>query len=360
LIIIEKCIEKRLLLRENVRLRGELEKRYGFRSIVGRSRAMVQLLEDVARVAGARTSVLLCGESGTGKELVARSLHFNSPRRDRPFVVVSCGAIPDNLLESELFGHVKGAFTGAIATKKGLIDSADGGTVFLDEIGELSGALQVKLLRVLQERTIKPVGGLSEIPVDVRVVAATNRDLTADVRSGRFREDLYYRLNVIQIRIPPLRERAEDIPPLAEHFLRKLSAETGKTLSRVSPEAMAILSAYDYPGNVRELENIIERAVAYETDPTELSARALPDLASGPGVQHASLPAVPDAIPADFDLERHLSAVEQDLLRRALGRSAGSKTEAAKLLGISFRAMRYKLHKYGLGEQDDPADQECP
>ena len=296
--------------------------------------------------------MLIIGESGTGKELVARALHEISPRAERPFVAVNCGAIPEELMESELFGHVKGAFTGATADKHGLFEAADGGTLFLDEIGELPSAMQVKLLRALQERSVKPVGGVSEREVDVRVVAATNRDLEAEVDRGTFRQDLYYRLNVIQIRLPPLRERREDIPLLVEHFLRKFAAEHARPVTEIEAAAMSALTAYDFPGNVRELENIIERAVTLSSE-GRITADTLPDLRGGGGRGGRAAQDLPIE---GVNLEREVESFERTLILRALERTQGNRTEAAKLLGISFRSMRYRLSKLGIAGGDDGGD----
>ena len=274
-LVVEKALEKKLLSRENRRLRSELQSQLRQRDLIGTSAAMHRVYELVSQVAETRTNVLISGESGTGKELVARAIHARSDRRDRPFVAINCGAIPENLLESELFGHVKGAFTGAVSGKEGLFETADGGTLLLDEVGELPASLQVKLLRVLQERTIRRVGGTSDRRVDVRILAATNRRLEQEVAGGRFREDLYYRLNVIQIALPPLRERREDIPLLVQHFVEKYARELGKPIRGVGAAAAERLLAYPYPGNVRELENAIERAVALSRD-GEIGPDALP------------------------------------------------------------------------------------
>jgi two-component system response regulator PilR (NtrC family) len=317
-----------------------------------------RLFELLKRVAPAKTSVLITGESGTGKELVARALHHLSPRAEAPFVAVNCGAIPDALLESELFGHVKGAFTGAHADKPGLFATANGGTLLLDEIGELSREMQVKLLRVLQERTVKRVGGVSEEEIDVRVVAATNRDLEAEVERGGFRRDLFYRLNVIQLQLPPLRARREDIPLLVEHFVKKHAAALGRTITGVEPDALAALVDYDFPGNVRELENLIERAVTLE--PGERITRAsLPELTKK--VRPAAAVAG-DAFPDEgVDLERVVADYERELIGTALERAHGVRKAAAKLLGISFRSLRYRLAKLGFdGAGDGDSDDDTP
>ncbi|MFQ5881418.1 MAG: sigma-54-dependent transcriptional regulator [Candidatus Methylomirabilales bacterium] len=330
--------------------------------LIGRSPKMVELYKLISRVATVAGTVLITGESGTGKELVARTIHKNSDRGSKPFLAVSCGAIPEPLLESELFGHVKGAFTGAVVHKAGLFEVADGGTVFLDEIGETSLVLQVKLLRVLQERAFRRVGGTEDIEVDVRIIAATHQDLQELIRKGRFREDLYYRLNVIPIHLPPLRERREDIPLLAMNFLAKYSQENNRSMRGIAPEAMELLLRYHWPGNVRELENAIERAVAMESSEV-LTAESLPDrlrdqrLETGDSVQ-ASLP----------DLDAVTAKVEREMLEDALRRSGGVQVRAAELLGISLRSFRYRAKKYGLevkgkngggqGSQDDQEDYE--
>jgi two-component system response regulator PilR (NtrC family) len=354
-LVVERALERRTLLRQNLALRDEIKGRYRLDRLLGKSAPMQRLYDLVRKVAPTRTSVLLVGESGTGKELAARALHELGPRAERPFVAVNCGAIPEALLESELFGYVKGAFTGASSEKTGLFEAASGGTLFLDEVGELPAAMQVKLLRALQERRVKPVGGVAEREVDVRVVAATNRDLEAEVERGTFRQDLYYRLNVIQIRMPPLRERREDIPLLVEHFLRKLGAEHGRPVTEIDGAAMSALTGYGYPGNVRELENLIERAITLSSD-GRVTLEALPDLApagTGGGGGRAA-PALP---PEGLDLEREVEGFERDILLRALERTEGNRTEAARLLGISFRSMRYRLSKLGItagGDDDGP------
>jgi len=354
-VVVERALEKRALLRDNLELRAELQGRFRLDRLVGKAPPMQRLFELARRVAPAKTSVLITGESGTGKELVARALHHLSPRADKPFVAVNVGAIPDTLLESELFGHVRGAFTGAHADKPGLFAAADGGTLLLDEIGELSPQMQVKLLRVLQERKVKRVGGVSEEEIDVRVVAATNRDLEAEVERGGFRRDLFYRLNVIQLHLPPLRARREDIPLLVEHFVKKHAAALGRTLTAVEPDALAALVDYDFPGNVRELENIIERAATLE--PGERITRAsLPELApSKKGARSSS--GGEEGFPDEgVDLERLVADYEHDVIAKALERANGVRKTAAKLLGISFRSLRYRLAKLGFDGPDDGDD----
>jgi two-component system, NtrC family, response regulator PilR len=355
-VVVERAMEKRALLRQNVELRERLEARFRFEHMVGKSPPMQRLFELLRKVAPAKTSVLLEGESGTGKEMVARALHSLSPRHDQPFIGVNCGAIPETLLESELFGHVKGAFTGAVADKPGLFAAADGGTLFLDEIGELGSQMQVKLLRVLQERKVKKVGGVSEDEFDVRVVAATNRDLEAEVERGAFRRDLFYRLNVIQLHLPPLRTRREDVPLLVEHFVRKHGAALGRTLTGVDADAMAVLCDYDYPGNVRELENLIERAATLESG-ERITRASLPALQP----RKRSEPTAAGDLPADgVDLDRMMSDFERDLIMKALTRTSGVRKDAAKLLGITFRSLRYRLAKLGVDPEakDDAKDDE--
>ncbi len=347
-LVVQKALEKKLLASENRRLRSELQSQLRHRDLIGSSAAMHRVLDLVSQVAETKTNVLISGESGTGKELVARAIHARSDRRDRAFVAINCGAIPENLLESELFGHVKGAFTGAVSGKEGLFEAADGGTLFLDEIGELPAALQVKLLRVLQERTIRRVGGTSDRRVDVRILAATNRQLEQEVAAGRFREDLYYRLNVIQIALPPLRERLDDVPLLVQHFVEKYARELGKPIQELQEDALRRLLSYAYPGNVRELENVIERAVALSRDGV-ITEGALP-----PQLLRPPEPAATERISGEgVSLEALVNDYERGLLLEALRRSKGVKKRAAQLLGISFRSFRYRLEKLGL---DTPSD----
>jgi two-component system response regulator PilR (NtrC family) len=342
-VTVEKALEKKLLEVENRRLRTELRGQVRHRSIIGTSPTMHRVYELVAQVADTKTNVLVSGESGTGKELVARAIHDQSDRADKPFVAVNCGAIPENLLESELFGHVKGAFTGAVQSKEGLFETADRGTLFLDEVGELPIPLQVKLLRVLQEKTIRRVGGTTDSRVDVRIIAASNRDLESEVAEGRFREDLYYRLNVIQVQLPALRERIEDVPLLCSHFIEKYSAELEKPIEGISDAALERLCSHSFPGNVRELENLIERAVALARGP-QIEAENLPPSLTG-RVDRA----MPTRIPAEgVDLDELMNTYERALLTEALSASGGVKKRAAQLLGITFRSFRYRLEKLGL------------
>jgi len=343
-LIINNALERGQLLAENIQLKEYLSHTYGIDSIIGDSPPMLRVYELIHKVAPGKANVLITGESGTGKELVARAIHFNGPRKNRPFVTVNCGAIPENLIESELFGHKKGAFTGAVANKRGLIEAAGRGTLFLDEISELDKNLQVKLLRAIQDKIITPVGETEEIEVDVRIISASNRDLEEEVKNGNFREDLYWRLNVIQIKLPTLRERRGDIPKLAVHFLAKFAEEQGKQISSISPGAMAVLEEHACPGNVRELENIIERAVALETGtvitPQSLPMRLREKKAAGDTVP-LKLP------PEGMDIEKALEDIERDLIEQAIEAAGGVKSKAAELLGLSFRSFRYRLEKFG-------------
>ena len=349
-LLVQKALEKRALREENQQLLESLSERS--LSMVGRSAAMEGVRALVRKVALSRSTVLIVGESGTGKELVARAIHFASSRAAKPFLPVNCAALAEGVLESELFGHVKGAFTGASSERSGLLVSAGEGTVFLDEIGEMLPATQVKLLRVLQERKVKPVGSTAEVPFEARLLAATNKRLEDEVRAGRFREDLFYRLNVITIELPPLRDRRDDIPELAQFFLSRLGEGLGKSAHRFSDEAMQVLQRYAWPGNVRQLENIVERAVTL-AETAVLGADTLPPALRG----EAPAPAAEIdllEIQAGFSLEKHLDDAERRLLVAALRRANGVKTRAAELLGLTFRSFRYRLAKHGLG---DPAEE---
>jgi len=346
-LIIRNALERTRLQQENLALKKELGARYSFHNLVGKSKRMLEMYSLIERVAGTKSSVLVTGESGTGKELVARAIHYNSPRKDKPFVAINCGAIPENLLESELFGHEKGAFTGASQAKKGLIEVADGGTLFLDEIGELPQPMQVKLLRVIQEHEIRRVGGTRDMSVDIRLIAATNKSLEEEVSAGRFREDLYYRLNVIHLDIPPLRERREDIPLLVDHFLQKFCSAT--KAPQVSDSLMRALVDYGWPGNVRELENIIERCLVLGHGET-LQADCLPPHIIAPSAPSEEAAVLTDA---GLDLDAYLGSIEQRLLAQALDKCGGVRKQASKLLGITFRSMRYRLAKYGMSENDE-------
>ncbi len=345
---VREKIENRQLRRENVLLKRTLGLSHQFSNIIGRSEAMLEVFKMIETVSRTSSTILLTGESGTGKGLVAQAIHFHSLRREKPMVALNCGALPENLLESELFGHMRGSFTGADQNKKGLLEVAERGTIFLDEIGEMSAVMQVKLLRVLQERRFRRVGGLEELLADIRVIAATNQDLTKAVADGRFREDLYYRINVIPIVLPALRERREDIPLIAEHFLAKYNEQMSKTISGISHEAMELLSAYDWPGNIRELENVMERAVALEATPAILPD-SLPVAVRGE-VTRSGIPSQsPEILPASgFDLEAHVKEIEMGYIAEALKRAGGVQVKAAELLGMSFRSFRYYVKKYNL------------
>jgi two-component system response regulator AtoC len=345
LLVLKKAEERERLARENRRLRTELAAEYRFDNLIGDSEPMAEVLKQVRKVAPIKTTVLLSGESGTGKELVARALHELSPRAALPFVAVNCGAIPAELMESELFGHVKGAFTDAVRNKKGLVVEADGGTLFLDEIGELPQPLQVKLLRFLQEEEIRAVGDTRSQRVDVRVVAASARNLGAAVQAAQFREDLYYRLNVVGIHLPPLRERKDDIPQLARHFLSRYARlRLGATIEGISEEALAALQAYRWPGNVRELEHAIERA-AILCEGSLIREEDLPEPLRGGQPVAGPLPALPEG---SLSIKRATRAVEEQLIRSALARTNGNRTRAAELLELSYRALLYKIKEYGI------------
>ncbi len=347
--LVGKAIEKQAIVVENQRLKAQIS-RISSTEVLGKSAAMRAVLELATRISAAKTTVLITGESGTGKERVARAIHERSERAAGPFLVVNCGALPEALMESELFGHEKGAFTGASAKSLGLFREADGGTVLLDEVGELPLSLQVKLLRVLQEKSVRPVGAAQEVPVDVRVLAATNRDVEADVASGKFRQDLYYRLNVIRLTLPPLRDRPEDIPLLAERFIQRFAAEMGKEVVGFTPDGLRALTAYRYPGNVRELENVIERAVALSGSRV-IGLGDLPESISG----HASSPAqsLLDLPPGGLNLDEVLNEAERRLLLAALERTGGVRKRAAELLGVTFRSLRYRLKKQGLSDDEE-------
>ncbi len=344
-LVAQKALERVELVDENVYLRRELEQKYTFANIIGKSSRMQAIFSLIDRVARTGSTVLIHGESGTGKELIARAIHFASPRAQRRFLSINCGALPENLLESELFGHERGAFTGAVREKKGLFHEADRGTLFLDEIGEMTPAMQVKLLRALQERTVRKVGGTQEEPVDVRIIAATNQDLEGKIARGEFREDLYYRINVIPIHLPPLRQRREDIPLLADFFIDKYSRQMEQPPKRLSVEAMRIVEGYDWPGNVRELENLIERLLALAPGET-ITSRDLPvhllTHRRGGSADGITLPR------EGLDLEAYLDEVRAQLMTQALERTSGVQTQAAELLGMSFRSFRYYAKKAGL------------
>ncbi len=337
--VVNKAVEIRSLRDENRQLREELGRRYEFDNIVGRSPAMQEIFGTILRVAPTRATVLLAGESGVGKDLIARAIHFHSPRAERPLVKINCTALPENLMESELFGYEKGAFTGAMTSKPGKFEQADTGTVFLDEIGDVPLAVQVKLLRVLQEREFERLGSNKTRHIDVRVIAATNQDLRAALEQGTFREDLFYRLNVVPIEIPPLRERKLDIKSLAEHFVQKLAADSGSQVQSITPEALDKLLSYDWPGNVRELENVIERSLVMCSG-TALDAKDI-RLDLNPRPRHANNDfGIPDGLSLD--------QYEQELIKQALKKADGNKSQAARLLGLTRNALRYRLTQMGL------------
>jgi two-component system response regulator PilR (NtrC family) len=326
-------------------LKKDLKKRYNLENIIGKSDKMIEIYELIEKVAKTKSNILIVGESGTGKELVAKAIHINSPRKNKPFMVINCGAIPETLMESELFGYKKGAFTGATSDKIGLIETANGGTIFFDEIGELPPSIQVKLLRVIQEHSLKRIGGREDISLDIRIISATNRDLEKEVKNGNFREDLFFRLNVIQIRVPPLRERKEDIPVLVQYFIDKYSKELNKKINKISSEAMKMLIEYDYPGNIRELENIIERSITLEKG-NIITKNSLPfnikDIEKKWG-EYVELP---------INLEKYIEDLERNLIIKALMKSNGIKKKTAELLNITLRSLRYKLVKYKIREEE--------
>ena len=330
--------------RENVLLRQSLEERYAVHQVIGRSKAMAQVLELVDRAAPSRSTVLITGESGTGKEMVAKAIHVASPRKDMPFVSVNCMALSSGVLESELFGHEKGSFTGAVARRRGRFEMAHEGTLFLDEIGELSMDIQVKLLRVIQERTFERVGGTEPIEVDIRIVAATNKDLQTAVNNGTFREDLFYRLNVVRIDMPALRERREDIPLLAGHFLRKYAEENGKPTQGFSSEAMDALTGYEWPGNVRQLQNVVERCVVLAS----AGLIGVEDLPAEVRDEETQYKSAVDLLPVTINLGETLEKIEAALVRRALARADFVQVKAAEMLGLSKSLLQYKLKKYNI------------
>jgi DNA-binding NtrC family response regulator len=342
--LVDQAIEHGRLKAENRLLQRELRSKYRFENVVGTSSPLRSVLDLVAKVAETDSTVLITGESGTGKELIARALHYNRRRAERRLVTVNCGAIPEELLESELFGHVKGAFTSAVSQREGRFALADGGTIFLDEIGDMSPNLQVKLLRVLQDRTFEPVGSSKSMTVDVRVVAATNQNLETAIRTGRFREDLYYRLNVIPIEVPPLRQRRDDIPLLAQHFLDVMHQERGTRVDSISDEGMALLCRYDWPGNVRELENLIERLSVLRGE-GEIGPEDLPAVMRGRPVTAASAPAIPED---GLDFREVVDRFESELIRQALQQTQGNKNRAAQLLGLNRTTLLEKIKKKGL------------
>jgi two-component system response regulator PilR (NtrC family) len=348
-LIVKNALERKTLRQENLLLKKEIDKRYSFGNLIGKSKKMQEVYDLIEKVAASRANVLVAGESGTGKELVAKAIHYNSERRDKPFIAVNCGAIPENLLESELFGHEKGSFTGAIQQKAGLFEVANGGTLFLDEIGELPASMQVKLLRVLQEREFRRVGGTKNIQVDVRLVAASNKNLEEEVGRGVFREDLFYRLNVIRIVLPPLRERRDDIPLLIEHFYRNI---TGREGADISEGALCSMLDYHWPGNVRELENVVERCLVLGQSGQITESCLPPQFQVVRETMPGKLMNIPDS---GLDLDAYLGGIEKDILLKALEKTGGIRKRAAELLGITFRSIRYRLAKFGIdpdGEEE--------
>ena len=344
-IIIAQELEKRRLKEENTLLKRNLKEKYSFENMIGKGKAMQEVYALIEKSAGTDSTILISGESGTGKEMAARALHLLSRREESPFVSINCAALPENLLESELFGHARGSFTGAVADKKGMFEVATRGTLFLDEVGETSPWTQVKLLRALQERTIRRVGGTEEIPVDVRIIAATNQDLKQRIAEGKFREELYYRLNVIAFEMPPLRKRTEDIPLLVNHFLQKYCQQMGKRMKRVAPEVINYFETYSWPGNVRELENVIERVVAIE-DRETVTGASLPREIVFPPKKEVSQA----RIPPNFNLTTHLDEVSKRYISEARALSGGNLRRTASVLGISYRSLRHLIDKYGLKE----------
>ena len=342
-LIVRNALERKRLRDENLYLRRQLETQHRFENIIGKSARIAEVFDTIRKIADSPSTAMITGESGTGKELVARAIHFNSYRRDKPFMSVNCGAIPEGLMESELFGHVRGAFTGAVSNKVGLFSAAEGGTLFLDEITEIPPLLQVKLLRAIQLREIRRVGDTKDMKTDVRLIAASNRDLEGAVQDGILREDLFYRLNVIPIQLPALRERREDIPLLIAHFLQKFSKELGKDVRAVAPEAMAVLERYHWPGNIRELENVLERAIVLG-GADMVGVESLPESVRRErpvkGLESVEIPE------DGLDLEATLDAIEGRYLQRALDRTGGVQTKAAELLKMTFRQFRYKLQKH--------------
>jgi two-component system response regulator PilR (NtrC family) len=345
-IIVGRGLASRRLKQENILLKRDLKDRYGFEQMIGKSRPMQDIYTLIEKVGSTDSTVLITGESGTGKEMAARAVHLQGARREHPFVSINCAALPENLLESELFGHVRGSFTGAVSDKKGMFELAQRGTLFLDEVGETSPWTQVKLLRALQERKVRRVGGADEIPVDVRIIAATNQDLKKRIQEGKFREELYYRLNVISVDMPPLRKRVEDIPLLISHFLQKYCEKMDKRPKRFTPEVVGLLESYPWPGNIRELENVIERIVAIE-DRETVTASCLPQEILSPQKKRLE---TQELFGPGFSLNRHLDEITKKYIQEALALSGGSLQKAAPLLGLSYRTIRYLIGKYDLNQ----------
>jgi DNA-binding NtrC family response regulator len=349
-IVVQNGLEKKRLRDENVQLKKDLQEIYSFEQMIGKSKAMKEIYTLIEKIATTDSTVLISGESGTGKELAARAVHFQSRRRNGAFVSLNCAALPENLLESELFGHVRGAFTGAVAEKRGLLEAAQRGTLFLDEIGETSPWTQVKILRALQDRRVRRVGGTEEIPVDVRIICATNQDLKKRIEEGKFREELFYRINVISVEMPPLRLRIEDIPLLVSHFLQKYCKRMGKRMKRLAPEVIGLFEVYGWPGNVRELENVIERVVAIE-DRETITPACLPTEILRPGQEAKPT----SGLDPGFNLTAHIDEISKRYLLQALQASGSNLKKAADMLGLSYRSLRYLIEKYGL--KDHPVEQ---
>ena len=357
---IANALRSKTLETENRSLKKELTKEYSFQNLVGNSPVMHAIYDLIKRVSDTPTNVLITGESGTGKEMIAKAIHYNGLLKDRAFMSVNCGAIPEALMESEMFGHKKGSFTGAHVDKTGIFEAADGGTLFLDEVGELPLTIQVKLLRAIQERIIRRVGSTEDTQVSVRIIAATNRDLEQMVKAGTFRQDLYYRLNVIQIEAPSLRQRRDDIPILAKHFLKKYNERLNKNISGISQDALAVLKTYDFPGNVRELENIIERTVALEAGASILPESLPPFVKTSSGAKQMVSSDGIEVTTEGVDLDKIIGQIEKELIIKAIHTADGVKKRAAKLLSITFRSMRYRVEKYNLGSiSEDELDDEA-
>jgi DNA-binding NtrC family response regulator len=354
-IIIAHELEKRRLKEENVLLKRDLRDKYSFENMIGKSKAMQEIYALIEKTSATDSTVLITGESGTGKEMAARAIHLHSHRGSSPFVSINCAALPESLLESELFGHARGSFTGAVADKKGMFEVATRGTLFLDEVGETSPWTQVKILRALQERRIRRVGGTDEIAVDVRIIAATNQDLKKRIEEGKFREELYYRLNVISFEMPPLRKRIEDIPLLVNHFLQNCCQKMNKKMKRMAPEVINYFEAYSWPGNVRELENVIERVVAIE-DRETITAAALPREIVAPPKRAA----VQTLIPPGFNLVNHVDEISKAYINEARVLAGGNLRKTAVILGISYRSLRHLITKFGLREAEKLEKEETP
>jgi DNA-binding NtrC family response regulator len=342
-IIVAQGLEKKRLKEENLFLKKELKEKYDFENMIGKSKVMQEVYNLIEKVADTDSTVLITGESGTGKEIAARAIHYQGTRRERAFVSINCGALPENLLESELFGHVKGSFTGAVVNKKGMFEVAEKGTLFLDEVGEMSPWTQVKLLRALHDKRIRRVGGTEEVQVDVRIIAASNRDLKKSINQGNFREDLFYRLNVISFEMPPLRKRKEDIPLLVTHFLENYCNKMGRQMKRIVPEVIDLLESYPWPGNVRELENVIERVVAIEERET-ITKGSLPNEMLQPNEKQDTTPVLQQG----FDLNAVMDEISSGYVKQALQFSKGNLKETANILGINYRSLRYLVEKHGL------------